>query len=233
MASSRADSVDSTSTASASSGGTPRFSRSTAKRIGVSGFFSSCATCRADSRNAARRSASIAARRPASTSVAICRMPSRSRPNSGAPRAPATAGSGSPRLMRSVHPTSSCRGRLSCLLRWPAARDASRVSSARPTRPVIRRTGTNRCVRNSNRCAYDTDVATCRSCSANARSSSADRGARRATSSALAPLAATLSHAAVPLSFGSSHAVVPLHASVSTIEGTNANSARMRNSRER
>ena len=109
----RAASSASTSTVSRSSSGADRRSRSTANRIGVSGFLSSCAKRRADSRNASARSASSARRRPVSSSWAIVRIPVRSTSNSGAPRRSGCSGMGRPVRISPVHPTSSSSGRLS------------------------------------------------------------------------------------------------------------------------
>ena len=110
-------SVRSTSTTSPSEGGASRSSRAIANWIGVSGFFSSCAKRRALSRNARRRSASSARDRPSASSSDIARMRCRNVSNSGAPRTGVSGGKASPCAIRSVQPTSSLSGRLSCRLR--------------------------------------------------------------------------------------------------------------------
>ena len=201
--------------------------------MGVSGFFSSCATCRADSRKASSRSAAMADSRPRSRSAAIARMRSRNTPNSGAPRCVTRSGSGSPLVIASVQPTSSSSGRLSCRLRWPAMREARYVRNARRMSPTASSAGPVCRARYSNRRACVTELASSCSWRVSAAFASSDAGASSASRTARDPDAATLSQAAAPLIRGSTRLVAPPHATVRTSDGTSAKRARMTKRRAR
>ena len=233
IASSRADSSVSTSTVSRNSSGALRRSRSTANRIGVSGFLSSCAKRRADSRNASARSASSARCRPAVSSRAIVRMLVLSTSNSGAPRRSVCSGMARSSRMIRVHPTNSSNGRLSWRLKCPATRDAP---TATITTTSNAPTAISRIVRfatKSNRLANSTDCFNSVSCASSNRRCSTDSDEVRAALKADSPVRATRSHAEPADISESARLAVPVHSRLIAIVGMTANSSSVVNSRVR
>jgi len=234
ISSSRCDSVSSTSIVSPSEAGASRRRRAIAKRMGVNGFLISWATCRAASRSAVARSASSARMRPSRSSSAICRIRLRRTTNSGAPLRGGPSGSGSPRPIIPVHPTSSLSGRLRFRLRWPATRDAtSPMNNVAARASSAASTGARRVTRNSIWWPRSRPSSSARRCSSSSARCSGVSGADFAAAIAREPVSAIRSIAGVVPSSGSARTTVISHAAVSTMVGISAKPSRMRKRRAR